>query len=162
MPFCMTPPPLMFSKESNNDRHCEQAGGSMSDYAPRIIRYIRASLDIGVDSSIAVVEVETPGLGRFVGSAQGGISATDQLRTVARATADALSEAFDTHNAQVRVLGVQLVESLPHNAVMVTLAASKGTDNRNLIGTCSLNAHDTAKATALAVLNATNRFLSLE
>ena len=134
----------------------------MSDYAPRMIRFIRANLDVGIDSSIAVVEVETPGLGRFVGSAQGGIGEADQLRAVARATADALSDAFETRNAQVRVLGVQVVEALPHNAVMVTLAASKGTDNRNLIGICDSDTNDTAKATALAVLNATNRFLSLQ
>jgi hypothetical protein len=126
-----------------------------------MIRFIRASLDLGIDSSIAVVEVETPGLGRFVGSAQGGIGEADQLRTVARATADALSEAFEAHNAKVLVLGVQLVQALPHSAVMVTLAASKGTDNRTLIGVCDSDAHDTTKATALAVLNATNRFLSL-
>ena len=74
----------------------------MSDYTPRIIRFVRASLDLGVDSSIAVVEVETPGLGRFVGSAQGGIREADQLRTVARATADALSDAFDAQNAPAR------------------------------------------------------------
>jgi hypothetical protein len=140
----------------------EHAGESMSDYAPRMIRFIRANLDVGVDSCIAVVEVETPGFGRFVGSAQGGISEADQTRTVARATADALSDAFQTQNAHVRVLGVQVVEAIPYNAVMVTLAASKGPDSRTLHGICDGDAHDTPKATALAVLNATNRFLSLQ
>lgn len=133
----------------------------MSDYTPRIIRFVRASLDLGVDSSIAVVEVETPGLGRFVGSAQGGIREADQLRTVARATADALSDAFDAKNAQVRVLGVKVVEAIPHNAVMVTLAAKKGTESKTLHGICDSAINDISKATALAVLNATNRFLAL-
>lgn len=132
----------------------------MSDHAPRTIRFIRANVDVGADICTAEVEIETPGLGYFVGSAQGGISEVDQLRAVARATADALSDAFDAHNAKVRVLGVQVVEAIPHSAVMVTLAASQRTRDRTLIGVCDRDSHDTAKATALAVLNATNRFLS--
>ena len=132
----------------------------MSDYAPRMIRFVRANVDVAVDSCTAEVEVETAGIGCFVGSAQGGISEADQLRAVARATADALSDAFDAHNARVRVLGVQVVDAIPHNAVMVTLAASKGTDNRTLFGICDGDTHDIPKATALSVLNATNRFLS--
>jgi hypothetical protein len=125
-----------------------------------MIRFVRANVAVAVDSCTAEVEVETPGLGYFVGSAQGGISEADQLRAVARATADALSDAFDAHNAKVRVLGVQVVSAIPHNAVMVTLAASKETHNRTLLGICDGDTHDTATATALAVLNATNRFLS--
>jgi hypothetical protein len=132
----------------------------MSDYAPRMIRFVRANVDVAVDSCTAEVEVETAGIGCFVGSAQGGISEADQLRAVARATADALSDAFAAHNAIVRVLGVQVVDAVPHNAVMVTLAASKGTHNSTLLGICDGDTHDTPKATALAVLNATNRFLS--
>jgi hypothetical protein len=132
----------------------------MTDHAPRTIRFVRANVDVAADSCTAEVEIETPGLGYFVGSAQGGISKADQIRAVARATADALSDAFDAHNAKVRVLGVQVVDAVPHNAVMVTLAGSKGTHNRILLGICDSNTHDVPKATALAVLNATNRFLS--
>ena len=132
----------------------------MNDFAPRIIRFVRANVDVAGNGCTAEVEVETPDLGYFVGSAQGGISEADQLRAVARATADALSDAFDAHNAIVRVLGVQVVDAVPHNAVMVTLAASKGTHNSTLLGICDGDTHDTPKATALAVLNATNRFLS--
>lgn len=131
----------------------------MSDHAPRTIRFVRAKLDVDVDRCTAEVEVEAPGLGRFAGSAQGGISEPDKLRAVARATADALSDAFEAHNAKVRVLGVQVVDAVPHRAVLVTLAASKGTHNRTLLGICNGDSHDIPKATALAVLNATNRFL---
>ena len=132
----------------------------MSDSAPRTIRFVRANVDVAVDSCTAEVEIETRGHGYFVGSAQGGVSEADQLRAVARATADALSDAFDAQNTKVRVLGVQAVEAIPRNAVMVTLAASVGTDHRCLIGVCDGETHDIAEATALAVLNATNRFLS--
>ena len=132
----------------------------MSDYAPRMIRFVRANLDTANEKSTAEVEVETPGPGYFVGRAQGGTSEADQLRTVARATADALSESFDAHNAKVHVLAVRIVSAVPHNAIMVTLAASKGANKRTLIGICDSDSHNPAKAAALAVLNATNRFLS--
>ena len=137
-----------------------KGGGSVSDYAPRIIRFVRAKVDVAGDSCVAEVEVESPGLGSFVCSAQGGISEADQLRAVARATADALSDAFETDNATVRVIGVQVVDAVPHNAIMVTVAASMGTHSRTLLGICEGGTHDTPTATALAVLNATNRFLS--
>jgi len=132
----------------------------LSDYAPRMIRFVRANFDLGIDICEAVVEVETHDLRRFVGTAKGGIGEKDQIRAVARATADALSDAFEANNAQVRVLSTRVVQGIPHNAVMVTLAASKGTRTRTLLGICDRDSHDTAKAAALAVLNATNRFLS--
>ena len=132
----------------------------MSDQAQRIIRFVRAKVEFSVDSSIAVVEVDTPDIGSYVGTAQGGTGETDQIRAVARATADALSDAFDAQNAKVRVLSVQMVEAIPHSAIVVTLAASKGNYNKNLLGICDIDTHNMAEATALAVLNATNRFLS--
>jgi len=125
-----------------------------------MIRFVRANVAVITETGTAEVEVESPGVGSFVGSAQGGISEADQLRAVARATADALSDAFEAHNATVRVIGVQVVDAVPRNAVVVTLAASKGTHNRTLLGICDGDTHDTPTATALAVLNATNRFLS--
>jgi len=132
----------------------------MSDYAPRLIRFVRANVAVSTDRCTAEVEVQSPDLGHFAASAQGGVSEADQLRAVARATADALSDAFKVRNAQVRVLGVQVVDAIPLRAIMVTLAAAVGPDNRTLIGICDGDTHDTAKATALAVLNATNRFLA--
>jgi hypothetical protein len=132
----------------------------MSDNDPRLVRFVRATFDVGIDVCEAVVEVETQDLRRFVGAAQGGIGEKDQVRAIARATADALSDAFEAYNAKVRVLSTRVVKGIPHNVVMVTLAASKGTHTRTLFGICDRDSHDTAKAAALAVLNATNRFLS--
>jgi hypothetical protein len=133
---------------------------NLSDHAQRTIRFIRAHADVANETCTAEVEVESPGLGSFTGSAQGGTSEADQLRAVARATADALSDAFKADNATVRVIGVQMVDAVPRRAVMVTLAASKGTHNRTLLGICDGDTYDIPTATALAVLNATNRFLS--
>jgi len=132
----------------------------LSDYAQRIIRFVRAQVTVTTEACTAEVEVESPGLGSFTRSAQGGTSEADQLRAAARASADALSDAFEADNATVRVIGVQMVDAVPRKAVMVTLAASRGTHNRTLLGICDGEAYDIPTATALAVLNATNRFLS--
>ncbi len=131
----------------------------MTDNSPRRIRFIRAKVDlVAGESCKAEVEVESHGLGRFTGAAQGGISPQDQMRAVARATSDALSDAFHAQAAKVRVIGVHLINTVPHTAVVVSLAASKGALTKTLLGVCD-GAHDPATATALAVLNATNRFL---
>jgi hypothetical protein len=131
----------------------------MAEGFPRTIRFVRAEVDVVAgESCTAVVEVESQGAGTFTGTAQGGVTEQDQLRAVARATSDALSDAFEAQGARVRVIGVQLVDTVTQTAVVVSLAASKGAHTKTLLGICD-GTSDPAKATALAVLNATNRFL---
>ncbi len=135
-----------------------------ADQGPRItdgnraIRFVKADVEINGDQCRATVQIRNNEMVAFTASAQGGSGDTDQLRAVARATADALSEAFDTSGVRVRVRGVQLVEGLAQTAVMASLAATKGSDTQSLLGICDLG-DDPARATALAVLNATNRYL---
>ena len=131
----------------------------MPDSAARTIRFVDARIEhLGDDSCKATVELERRDGGMFVGSARGPKGQLDELRAVARATSDALSEAFDAKAARVRVVNVSVVESLMQTAVLVTLAASRGTDHHSLLGVCDV-AEDPARAAALAVLNATNRYL---
>jgi len=125
---------------------------------PREIIFIRAEVDVLADHCEAIVEVKSQRVGSFTGTAQGGINTTDQLRAVARATSDALSDAFKAEGARVRVIGVQLVDAVAQTAVVVSLATSAGEHTKTLLG-ISDGTSDPAKATALAVLNATNRFL---
>jgi hypothetical protein len=127
--------------------------------APRLIRFIRAEIrQLTRDSCEATVEIEHRGVGVFTGTAPGPTGEQDQLRTVARATSDALGEAFEANGVKVRVLSVQLVSSLTQRTVLVTLAVSRGADHRILHGVCDATA-DPVRAAALAVLNATNRYL---
>jgi hypothetical protein len=56
--------------------------------------------------------------------------------------------------------GGQLVESLNQRIVPVTLAASRGSDQRTLLGVCDVG-DDPCREAALAVLSATNRFLDI-
>ena len=134
----------------------------MADRAPRAIRFVRAQIDpLPDDRCQALVQVERPGGGVSTGTAQGGTGQADELRSVARATADALSQAFEAEGAKVRVRGVQLVEAFAQTAVIVSMVATQGTRSESLLGICD-GAGDFARAAALAVLNATNRFLGLE
>ena len=131
----------------------------MPDGEPRAVRFVRAEVDVVPGEQCqAVVEVEGSRSEVFSATAQGGSSQADQLRAVARAAADALSEMFDTDGVRVRVRGVQLVEAFAQTIVVVSLAASKGERAQILLGV-SDGGDELVRATAVAVLNATNRFL---
>jgi len=133
----------------------------VTDLPPRIIRFVDARIDELADESCkATVEIDYRGVGVFSGSARGPNSPPDQLRAMARATSDALSDAFETKGVRVRVVHVQLVASLTQTVVMVTLAVSRGKEQQSLVGVCDA-ADGHGRAAALAVLNATNRYLSL-
>ncbi len=133
----------------------------MTERTSRAIRFVAARIETLDDGSCqATVELEHQGVGTYSATARGPAEPLDQLRTVARASSDALSSAFEAKGARVRVVSVQPVESLTKTAVMVTLAVSRGADNRTLLGICD-TAGDPIRAAALAVLNATNRFLGL-
>jgi hypothetical protein len=131
----------------------------VTETVPRTIRFVRAQVeDLGDGSCQAVVDLEHRELGPFTATARGPATRPDTLRAVARATSDALSAAYDARGARVRIVSVQLVDSLSKAVVLVTLAVARGADNQTLLGVCDAAA-DPVRATALAVLNATNRFL---
>lgn len=125
----------------------------------RTIRFVDARVDhLANESCKATVELEHRDGRMFVGSARGPQGKQDELRAVARATSDALTDAFDDAGARVRVVNVLPVESLTQTVVLVTLAVTRGTDQHNLVGVCDAT-NDPVRAAALAVLNATNRYL---
>ncbi|MDH4045140.1 MAG: hypothetical protein OEW06_11835, partial [Gemmatimonadota bacterium] len=133
----------------------------VTDSTPRIIRFVRAQIaQLADESCEATVEIEHRGVGVFAATARGPQGQQDELRAVARATSDALSDAFEAKGARVRVVSVHLVESLTQTVVLVVLAVSRGADSQSLLGVCDAKS-DPVRAAALAVLNATNRFLGL-
>lgn len=128
---------------------------------PRAIKFVSAQVEAESDTECrAVVRVDRAGVGLFTGAASGGSGELEQLRAVARATADALSTAYEEQGARVRLRGVQVVEFMAQPVVIVSLAVSKEGQNRSLVGVCQ--AEDPRQAAALAVLSATNRFLQSE
>ncbi len=134
----------------------------MPEGASRAIKFVRAQIDpLPDDRCQALVQIERPGVGLSTGTAQGGNGQADAVRAVARATADALSESYEVEGVRVRVRGVQLVEAFGQTVVIVSLAATRGAETRSLLGVCD-GTGDLPRATALAVLNGTNRFVGLE
>jgi hypothetical protein len=128
----------------------------------RAIRIVRTQIDpLPGERCQALIQVERPDVGLGTGTAEGGNGTADILRSVARATADALSEAYADAGVRIRVRGVQQFEAFAQQVVVVSLVATKGADSRNLLGVCD-GSGDLYRATALAVLNGTNRFLGLE
>jgi hypothetical protein len=117
----------------------------MTERTSRAIRFVDARVDeLSDESCKATVELEHRGVGTFT--------------AIARATSDALTDAVDPNGARVRVVNVQLMESLTKTVVMVTLAVSRGAESQTLLGICDAK-DDPIRAAALAVLSATNRFL---
>jgi hypothetical protein len=131
----------------------------MTERTSRAIRFVDARVDeLSDESCKATVELEHRGVGTFTATARGPAEPLDQLRAIARATSDALTDAVDPNGARVRVVNVQLMESLTKTVVMVTLAVSRGAESQTLLGICDAK-DDPIRAAALAVLSATNRFL---
>ena len=124
----------------------------------RIIRFIRAEVEsLPGDRCRAVVQVERPESGLHTGTAEGGIAPGDALRAVARAAGDAVSDALGP-GITIRVRGVQAVEAFGQTVVIVSVAAQAKGRNQTLLGVCD-SGDNTPRAAALAILNATNRFL---
>jgi hypothetical protein len=92
----------------------------------------------------------------YVGRAEGGCVDVEALRAAARATADALHDL----GHYVKIHGVELITAFGEAVVAVRVTAQHEGDSRRLVGFCLAGA-DAMRATVLAVLNATNRFLEI-
>lgn len=133
----------------------------MGDGTARTIRFLRAQLERPApDRCQAVVEVAGPNAEPRRGSAEGGAAPLEMLRTVARAAADAVSASTSVPNAALRVRGIQQVEAFGQVVIIVSLAATRAGESKMLLGVCDAG-QDLARAAALAVLHAANRFLDV-
>ncbi len=131
----------------------------MAERPRRTIKFIRALIEpLEQDRCRATVEFERPGYDTCTATAEGGREQGDALRAVTRAAADALSQAMKSEAVTVRVRGVQVVEAFAQTVVIVSVAASHEGKTRLLLGV-SDSGDSPPRAAALAVLNATNRFL---
>ncbi len=94
---------------------------------------------------------------RFVGVAEGLGSQTGELRCSAAAATDALSHTVPDE-VQLELLGVKAVRAFDSTVVIVSLSCHNGVPPTRLVGSC-ITDEETNRSAALAVLNATNRFL---
>ncbi len=103
-----------------------------------------------------VVLEAQPGV-RFEGSAEGLGSQAGELRCAAAATADALSKVTGDKMA-FELLGVKSVRAFDATVVIVALSCHDGSTATRLVGSC-LTEDSPHRSAAMAVLNATNRYL---
>jgi hypothetical protein len=129
---------------------------------PRALRFINAELwDAPLGRKRAEVTLQLQPEVDCVGSAEiHGETEEAAFRCVAEATSEALLQAVGAGDDTVMLTGVSVIETLGKKILFVAVSASFGGESRELLG-FSVIGDDHARAGALAVLNATNRFLSV-
>jgi hypothetical protein len=130
---------------------------------PRALRFISAQLEeLAPDRRRATVIVQLQPEVDCVGTAdaRGERSDLASFRCVAEATAEALLQAVGAGDDMLDIDGISVIETLGKSILFVAIAADFGGETRELLG-FSVIGSDHAKAGALAVLNATNRFLGV-
>ena len=103
------------------------------------------------------VVLERPGGGEFHGKDEAIGSAAAELRCVANATVTALEAAIGAEGT-FEVLGVKAIKAFDTSVVLVAMSARQGDKVQRLVGSY-LATDDAERGAALAVLNATNRYL---
>jgi hypothetical protein len=124
----------------------------------RVVRYINADLTIALNQCRATVELRRDSGEVYVGESVGRCLELDSVETAARAALNAACSAAGVPTSSLRLQGVSLVDRFGARTVVVTIFADE--QEKPLVGSCVITG-DTSRAAALAVLNATNRFLEL-
>lgn len=95
----------------------------------------------------------------IVGEAEGLSSPTGDLRCAASAALDALGQVAREEGLSFKLLGVKAVKAFDSSVVIIALSVSRpAEDPMRLVGAYLTDA-DVTRGAAVAVLNATNRYL---
>jgi len=105
------------------------------------------------------VRLQSPDGTRQVGVADGPDSPDGELRAAAEATLQALRQAAALKDARLDLREVSTFDAFDKPAVMVSVSLDMGAQSRTLLGFSPLGS-DPPRAAALAVLSATNRFIT--
>ncbi|MBI4503771.1 MAG: hypothetical protein HY700_21745 [Gemmatimonadetes bacterium] len=128
----------------------------MTSRHPRQVRFLNAVIQ-STSTDRCLIEVEIRGtVDTYRGRCEGGCSEPEQLRAAALATIQAITEL----GHKVELEAVEAVNVLGDWTVALRVIAEHEGQRRKLTGFC-LAGNDVLKATAFAVLNATNRFLDI-
>lgn len=135
------------------------------DRPPRVVKFVKAELtSTGPNRCRGLVELKREGGRSCFGSADGDCAEPENLRCVAQATANALLQAVgadsDPAGFEIRVKEVAVQDTFGKHTVLVAVSGTYFKQRRDLLGLCVIET-DPVKAAALAVLNATNRFLGI-
>ena len=105
----------------------------------------------------AEVVLQSPAGREFTGVAEGVGEGPAELRAVARATVDALEGAINAPGV-FEVLGIKAIKAFDTLVLLVAMSARREDETQRLVGSY-LAAEEPERGAALAVLNATNRYL---
>ncbi|MBI4421270.1 MAG: hypothetical protein HY560_10625 [Gemmatimonadetes bacterium] len=130
----------------------------MTTRPPRVLKFISATLEETGGRCCARVELQGQAGDAYAGAAEGACQEIERLRSVAQATADAVLRAVGEGEDALNVEGVVINDTFGQRTVFVQVSAYYWRERRKLLG-FSLIDPDPHRAAALAVLNATNRFL---
>ena len=128
----------------------------MTGRPARQVLFLSAAIQ-NVSTGRCSVQVEIRGLvTTYKASVEGGCTEQEQLRSAAEATISALQKL----GLRIELDAVELVNILGDWTVALRVLADHEGERRRLLGFCAAG-NDALKATAFAVLNATNRFLEI-
>lgn len=130
--------------------------------APRAIPFVASQVERFPRSHCrARVILERPGHDLYIGTAEQTSAQRNELWCSAQAAAVALGQAVAAKGPEaVQVRGVERVDVFGKTAVLVKVDARRADQARPLIGVVETDG-DPIRAAAVAVLNATNRFLEV-
>jgi hypothetical protein len=106
----------------------------------------------------AQVELTRMGGGMFVGTREGKGAETVALRCAAEATVDAIQQVVESGRS-FELLGVKSVHAFDSVIVIVSVGVTDQDGRRRFVGTYVAD-HGAERAAAVAVLNATNRYVA--
>jgi len=133
----------------------------MANRPPRLVKFVSAEVEqLSEDRCRAQVELLHQDGKAHLGKVEGGCAQAERLRLAAQAAADAVRSAVGGTGDQLEVTGATITEAFGKRTVFVQVAALYIGQRRELMGFCLIDP-DPARAAALALLNAVNRFLGI-
>ena len=133
----------------------------MSERPPRLVKFVSAEIEhLSGERCRGKVELAHVGGESHVGTVEGACGDAERLRLAAQAAANAVQAAVCGKGDKLEVTGATITQAFGKRTVFVQVAALYLGQRRELMG-FSLIDPDPARAAALAVLNAVNRFLGI-
>ena len=132
----------------------------MADRPPRLVKFLSAEVEYFEARCRARVELVHLDGKTYAGEAEGACDELARLRLAALAAADCVRQAVGGKGDRLDVAGATITEAFGKRTAFVQVDAIYLGQRRELLGFCLIDP-DPARAAALAVLNAVNRFLGI-
>ena len=137
---------------------------ALKSRAERVVKFLSVEVEHGGGGGCrARVQLERTGIsgggGFYQGTAE--LPGPDAIRCAAQAACDAITRVLAGTGSTLAIKDTGVMEALGKRTVFVEVAVDAASGRRSLFGFCLIDDNPTRSA-ALAVLNATNRFVDFE